>query len=269
MENIGVSNLPNLSHKKQMAKPNYFNIMVAGSRGVGKTTYIEKLLQKKLGEKFEKLYCNENFGLSESRDIENMIEFREYKTRIVERNSVTFFNIIEVNDIGDFVNNENCAVPLMNYIIKQNIDFFNNEKVKVPSIIKDQRIHLMLYFFDASAPRAVDLFIMNELSKYVNVVPCSSRSEFLMETEQNLIKNSSVYSELKTFGDVQFISKIKGDDMLEDLIKNQMMVLKNLTDDYYNIFKRKNVIMSLINEFREENEDAKFLKEFLEIDSNI
>ena len=45
---IGVSNLPNLIHSQFISKGCTFNIMIAGSRSLGKTTFLNQFLGSKI-----------------------------------------------------------------------------------------------------------------------------------------------------------------------------------------------------------------------------
>lgn len=58
--------------------------------------------------------------------------------------------------------------------------------------ITDDRIHLLLYFFDSARIKKNDLLILKKLSKYVNILPVISKADSLTLRELNQLKEDII-----------------------------------------------------------------------------
>lgn len=278
-EQIGIAHLPNLKHKVFLSTPNYFNIIIAGSKGTGKSTFIESLNLKTNKKKEEEGKLLYDLYMETSKSYEKLpfylLEFIENRFKVIENKSILNLKVIEIDSIGDSVNNKEAIIPILSFIDKQNQLYYIRETIDNDEVIEDQRIHVFLYFFNASSPRKIDLEIMEAISKKVNLIPCCSKSDILMEPEIERIEESKIYKQLKGFLPIQFImnpNRIYSygqvsdiDTLREKLIKKYILELKNKTEIFYETFKQKLIIKNLLKEESiDENDDVKFLRDNLE-----
>lgn len=167
---IGVSNLPNIKYRSLCKTGIDFNIMVAGSHGVGKTSFINGLLGTKIITEIDEEACNSmHFQISNFTVVEN-----EFSTRLT---------ITEVDRIGDFENNMDCWKPVIKYINDSYQDYLTSEHKSVRSLIRDRRIHICFYCIEPldNFIRQADVMAMQEISKYCNLVPVVCKSDLLDE----------------------------------------------------------------------------------------
>ncbi|WUR02770.1 septin [Vairimorpha necatrix] len=166
---IGMSNLPNLKYGRICRKGIDFNIMIVGSTGLGKTSFINGLFNINL---LDTTTEKSDFHVSTCTIVEN-----QFKTNII---------ITEINNIGDRKNNDNCWRPIIKYVHDSYTDFWNKEQENVRDLISDKRVHLCFYFLEPNIDfiRPADLLTMKEISKYCNLVPVVSKSDLLNENEK-------------------------------------------------------------------------------------
>lgn len=218
---IGISNLPNQHCCSSTKKEHAYNIMVAGSKGLGKTTFLNNLVRKNIftnsqfldckEEQNKKLQFFENKKETPGKEYEiqeNLIvydgteemsktwfenhkmTFEYTKTEIVERGIKIHFSVLEVDRIGDSIDNENVHIPIVDFINKKYLEYYNNEQSKRRDSIKDERIHVCLYFFEPVGHDIgeIDLKNMEEISKICILIPVIGRSDMYTVEERKLIK---------------------------------------------------------------------------------
>lgn len=166
---IGVSNLPNLKYSSVCQNGIDFNIMTVGSHGLGKSSFINGLFNLNL---LNTEIQNSDFHVTTCTIIEN-----QFKTNI---------SITEVDRIGDKANNEKCWTPIIKYLHDLYKDYLNKEQHNVRSLVQDKRIHICFYFLEPNCSfiKPVDLQTMKEISKYCNLIPVVSKSDFLNEKQK-------------------------------------------------------------------------------------
>lgn len=54
--------------------------------------------------------------------------------------------------------------------------------------IEDNRIHLVLYFFEGHHTKAVDFSMIRKLQKYANIIPVVSKADSFKHEELNAFK---------------------------------------------------------------------------------
>jgi len=59
--------------------------------------------------------------------------------------------------------------------------------------ITDDRIHLLLYFFDSARIKKSDLLILKKLYKYVNILPVISKADSLTLRELEQLKEDIIF----------------------------------------------------------------------------
>lgn len=249
---IGISNLPNQHCTNSTKKEHFYNIIVAGAKGLGKTTFLNNLVKKnvfskslfleqkndqkrklyffengdqKIGKNYEIIKhedskitnddLNENIKINNSKNLEYIDPnesikyddkeiwknnwFEEYKmtfelteTEIIERGININFTVLEIDNIGDSICNENIEIPIIDYINKKYYEYFKNEQELRRDEIRDTRIHAVLYFFEPDSHNISDLdfHVLKEISKICSVIPIIGRSDMFTVEEREIIKSN-------------------------------------------------------------------------------
>lgn len=185
---IGVSNLPNLVHNEFTHMGCNFNIMIVGSHGLGKTTFINKLLEQNIVKKapFEDTPDSGNpYCVLEAKcNIQtSYIEIRE--------NAFTIrLNITEIDGIGDSVDNRECYRPIIDLIEANFNDYHQKFKEQTKSTIDDKRIHVCLYFLEPIGTiKTPDLETLKHISTHCTIIPIIAKADLLSKDELHEMKD--------------------------------------------------------------------------------
>lgn len=189
MENngIGIANLPNLLHSEFRKTPCYLNIMVVGSHGLGKTTFLNKIIGNPILkiQPFEKNETNP-FWYQEAK-----CNIQISTVEVVENGFMTRFNIIEVDGLGDHVDNTGCYTPIVELIESKFEAYAAAFKENTSKFIEDHRIHMCFYFlepiFSISIP---NLETMKKLSALCTIIPIIAKSDLLSSAQVPIIKST-------------------------------------------------------------------------------
>ncbi|KHN70477.1 septin [Ordospora colligata] len=195
---IGVSNLPNVKYRNFCKAGIDFNIMTAGSCGLGKTSFINQMLGASIlpSDPFvdsSSAICTSD-ALPAYQAPENgkclhknsILNIQVSKFFVMENGFQTRVTVTEVDGIGDSVNNHGCWEPVADLLQENFKDFMYQERRSVRSLIKDKRIHLCLYFLEPNPThvRMADICTMKEISKMCNLVPVIAKSDLLNDAER-------------------------------------------------------------------------------------
>lgn len=180
MGGIGVSNLPKSHHASLSVRGCNFNVMIVGSHGLGKTTFLSQFfgipaLRKKpfASKSANKYWYNE--------DVCN-IQISTAKT--VESDFTVSLTLVEVDCIGDSTNNAECHEPLADLLETNFRDFEDKLRENVRALVDDRRVHLCLYMLEPlDTVKMVDLEVMKVVSRYCNIVPVIAKAD-LVDTDQ-------------------------------------------------------------------------------------
>lgn len=99
--------------------------------------------------------------------------------------------IVDTPGFGDNIDNETCFEEILKYLELQYDGILGQEsRIKRNPRFKDNRVHVLLYFIDASGHglREIDIELMRRLSKRVNVILVLGRSDSLTPKELALAK---------------------------------------------------------------------------------
>lgn len=177
---IGVSNLPRSRHTSLAVRSCSLNVMIAGSHGLGKTTFlshffgIPALRRKPFAPKGSNKYWYN----------EDVCNIQVSTAKLVEQDFTVSLTLIEVDCIGDSTNNTECHVPPVELLEANFRDFEDRLKNSVRALAEDKRVHLCFYMLeplDAIGP--VDLEVMKAISRYCNIIPVVAKSD-LMDAAQ-------------------------------------------------------------------------------------
>lgn len=183
---IGVSNLPNLLHSEYAARGCTFNMMVVGSHGLGKTTFLNQFL----GANVLKLQPFEVKDSNPYWHTESLCNVQTSYVEIHEGNFLTRMNITEVDAVGDHIDNSNCFEPIVNILEKNFEDYHTKFRQSTRNLIDDKRVHLCLYFLEPiSMIKVPDLEVLSRISKLCTIIPVIAKADLLRVDQVTAIKN--------------------------------------------------------------------------------
>ncbi|KRX06260.1 P-loop containing nucleoside triphosphate hydrolase [Pseudocohnilembus persalinus] len=205
--------------EKEKRKPIYFNMMVAGESGVGKSTFVDLFLSKKFKKQETIRPQTQQITENKGQRKEGNIDFN--------------INIIDTPGYSQGTNLKAWYQDLRNYIIQQYENyqsyqykqlenhFSNQDRQQFQQTAEgDSRIHLCLYFLQGPRIKQTDIKMMKKLQKYVNIIPIlakgdSYNQEEIIEIKQNLIKEAQTkqihwFNIKETLrGNPEYLKKIK------------------------------------------------------------
>lgn len=154
----------------------FYNLMIVGKVGVGKSTIIKNIFNLTMEDKptqYELLY-NGNLQVK--------------------------LNIHEMKSFGSQLNNLHNWVPFINKIEEYKRQFIIEEGKLFRSFpLLDNRIHACLFVVEPYQVSDMELKAMKELSEVVNVIPVVNKIDILDPTEVEYVKND-LQRMLNTFG---------------------------------------------------------------------
>ncbi|OQS53426.1 CDC3 [Ecytonucleospora hepatopenaei] len=174
-----ISNLPNLYHKKCLETPFKFNLMLIGSKGTGKTTFLNNFFNKKV--------LNDSHQMEIIRDL---CQINSHRFCVNENDFITKMDVVEISGIGDSVNNQGCGEPAIRMLQTRHKKYANDCESKINRMVKDDRIHVCLYFIEAiDILKENDINLIKELSEFTNVIAVVGKADMLNEQESEMIRN--------------------------------------------------------------------------------
>lgn len=166
-------------------------MMVTGESGLGKTTFINTLFNDTFKPtKERKLFAQSFEKPLESWEKTAKIELRE---AIYEEDKFPVkFTVIDTPGFGDYSNNNNSWVPIVNYIESQHRMYMLQEEQPYRQQISDTRVHVCLYFIrpNGHGLLPLDIKVMQELCHRVNLIPIISKADSLTPEDTEHFKNA-------------------------------------------------------------------------------
>jgi len=181
---IGIANLPNQRHKIVSRKGAHFTIMVVGESGAGKTTFINTLFAALMRE-----YQNEEKRFQ--KQLERTVEIEIIRAEIEEKGFNVQLTIIDTPGFGDYVNNSDCWVPIVEFIDEQHLNYMKQERKANRRNIDDMRVHACLYFIQPTGHtlKPLDIEVMKQLGTRVNLIPVIAKADTITRADLTEFKN--------------------------------------------------------------------------------
>lgn len=187
--------------------------------------------------------------------------------------------VYEIGGIGDSVNSSYDWAPAKNLVLNRYEEYHMEEDFGL--LKNDKRIHVCLYMINPTdIVREIDIKSMYEMGKIVNVIPVIGKGDMLTDEEYRKMKEqvfSSLVSQKVQLFDSIFIDECKkvvelnfmplrystpgrvypyADNLprtdsdikiLRDLLISQHMIdLKEVTDAYYETYRRNKLIVEIL-----------------------
>lgn len=187
---VGIDTLQEQIRKKVLRRGFEFNIVVVGRSGLGKSTLINTLFKANISRRS----CTKKG--SEAVDtvpyvIPKTTEVKSVSHVIEEKGTRLRLTVTDTPGFGDQINNENCWLPILEYINEQYEKYLSEEQsVTRKKHIPDTRVHCCLYFVPPSghALTPLDIEFMKRLDKCVNIVPVIAKADTLTLEERSSFK---------------------------------------------------------------------------------
>ncbi|SSD62065.1 related to Sporulation-regulated protein 3 [Saccharomycodes ludwigii] len=187
---VGIGELPLQKMKLTARNGAYFNLMVVGQSGLGKTTFINTLfgtsILPNIWNQIESLMKTPNVTFNKTTSIVR-------HTSILEEKDISLkFTVIDTPGFGDCSNNSFSWEPITNYIDEQFRSYMFQEEQPDRSPIEDRRVHCCLYFIQPSNKglSTLDIESMKEISKRVNLIPIIAKGDGLLPKDLQIFKKT-------------------------------------------------------------------------------
>lgn len=188
-EYIGIAGYTNQLFRHAVKNGFQFTLMVVGQSGLGKSTFINTLLQTDLSEYEEK-------------PLATTTKINERTFYIVENKIKLKLTLVDTPGFGSSINNSFCWKPIADYVDSRFSEYMEEEnKIERKTKIEDKRIHLCLYFIPPSGHSLseIDIKFMKKLHDKVNIIPIIAKSDTLTTSELAFFK-STILSDIQKNG---------------------------------------------------------------------
>ncbi|MCJ1312548.1 hypothetical protein MMC25_006222 [Agyrium rufum] len=171
---IGIANLPNQRHKIVAKRGAAFTVMVAGESGLGKTTFINTLFSTTI-----KNYADHK--RRHAKQVDKTVEIEITKAELEEKFFKVRLTIIDTPGFGDYVNNRDSWMPIIEFLDDQHESYMLQEQQPKRSDKIDLRVHACLYFIRPTGHtlKPLDIEVMKRLSSRVNLIPVIAKADTL------------------------------------------------------------------------------------------
>ncbi|ORY95503.1 Septin-domain-containing protein [Syncephalastrum racemosum] len=178
---VGVAHLPNQRHKIVSKRGANFTLMVCGESGVGKSTFVNTLFTTAIKDM-------KKHSLRHQKQIEKTVEIEITKAELEEKNFNVKLTIIDTPGFGDYVNNRDSWMPIVEFLDDQHEAYMAQEQQPTRVGMIDMRVHACLYFIrpNGHTLKPLDIEIMKHLGSRVNLIPVIAKADTL--TPQDLAK---------------------------------------------------------------------------------
>ncbi|KAJ8653988.1 hypothetical protein O0I10_010324 [Lichtheimia ornata] len=180
---IGVSHLPNQRHKIVTKRGAKFTVMVCGESGVGKTTFVNTLFTASIKD-------HKNPAKRHAKQLDRTVEIEITKAELEEQMFKVKLSVIDTPGFGDYVNNRDSWLPVIEFIDDQHENYMRQEQQPSRQGIIDMRVHACLYFIrpNGHGLKPLDIEIMKRLGSRVNLIPVIAKADTLTQKDLTVFK---------------------------------------------------------------------------------
>jgi cell division control protein 12 len=172
-----------------------------GESGLGKTTLINTLFSTELSPA-------KNYNKRHFKQLDKLTEVEIIKAELEERQFKVKLTVIDTPGFGDYVNNRDSWLPIVEFIDDQHEAYMRQEQQPQRHEKTDLRVHACLYFIRPTGHTCVylwasifflvlillhrlkplDIEIMKRLGTRVNLIPVVAKADTLTQNDLFLFK---------------------------------------------------------------------------------
>ncbi|CAG8596489.1 6450_t:CDS:2 [Paraglomus brasilianum] len=180
---IGIANLPNQRHKIVAKRGTNFTLMVVGESGLGKTTFINTLFTTTIKE-------HKNQNKRHAKQTDKTVEIEITKAELEEKTFQVKLTVIDTPGFGDYVNNRDSWLPIVEFIDDQHESYMRQEQQPHRGEKLDLRVHSCLYFIRPTGHtlKPLDIEVMKRLGSRVNLIPVIAKADTLTPNDLETFK---------------------------------------------------------------------------------
>jgi len=180
---IGIANLPNQRHKIVAKRGTNFTLMVVGESGLGKTTFINTLFTTTIKE-------HKNQKKRHAKQTDKTVEIEITKAELEEKTFQVKLTVIDTPGFGDYVNNRDSWLPIIEFIDDQHESYMRQEQQPHREEKLDLRVHSCLYFIRPTGHtlKPLDIEVMKRLGSRVNLIPVIAKADTLTPNDLETFK---------------------------------------------------------------------------------
>jgi cell division control protein 12 len=157
--------------------------MVVGESGLGKTTLINTLFSTELSHP-------KNYAKRHYKQLDKLTEVEIIKAELEERQFKVKLTVIDTPGFGDYVNNRDSWLPIVEFIDDQHEAYMRQEQQPQRQEKTDLRVHACLYFIRPTGHtlKPLDIEIMKRLGTRVNLIPVVAKADTLTQQDLHTFK---------------------------------------------------------------------------------
>ncbi|RKP14115.1 Septin [Piptocephalis cylindrospora] len=173
-KDIGIADLPNQRHKIETKKGANFTVMVVGESGLGKTTFINTLFTTTIVE-------HKDHRRRFQKQLEKTTDIQITKADLQEKMFQMRLNIVDTPGFGDYVDNRDASLPIVDFIDSQYESYLRQEQQPTREGKVDMRVHACLYFIRPTGHglKSLDVEVMKQLGSRCNLIPVIGKADTL------------------------------------------------------------------------------------------
>ncbi|CAO3600283.1 unnamed protein product [Absidia cylindrospora] len=182
-DGIGVAHLPNQKHKIITNRGANYTIMVCGESGLGKTTFINTLFTTSIKDYKDPTKRHD-------KQLGRTVEIEITKAELEEKMFKVKLNVIDTPGFGDYVNNYDSWLPIVEFLDDQHESYMRQEQQPSRNGIIDMRVHACLYFIrpNGHGLKPLDIEMMKRLGSRVNLIPVIAKADTLTPKDLAIFK---------------------------------------------------------------------------------
>lgn len=180
---VGFDSLPDQLLRKFLMKGFYFNLMVAGEGGLGKSTLINSLF-------LTDVYVNKSYEYGKVMTVSKTEAIQTASFELKEGNVALDLTVIDTPGFGEDVDNTQSCNDIIQYVKDQFETYLKFETSAKRGDERDTRVHCCLYFIPPTGHglRPADVVFMKKLHQMVNVIPIIAKADSLTANECSKFK---------------------------------------------------------------------------------
>lgn len=177
-------------------------MILAGCRGTGKSTFLNTLI----GENLEEVHIPYIKG-----------QVRSRRFMLVENKFDIKLTVVDMPDFGAEMDNQYSWLPIIKHIEEQFRQYLIQEEQPMRHQIKDNRVHVCIYFISpTNTPlNTLDIECMREIAKRVTLIPVIARSDTLNRDE--LINFKSIINKTLKENEIDVYRHLRDTNVVEKL----------------------------------------------------